>query len=293
MSGMRRRGPLEDELIEQQALAMALHQQHKAQLRFERSLSHRDPATAPPRRSYSGKPSSGKLEYTRSASTRPRHSNDLLIDPQQLLNGTRVYTSSSSSPLLLLLWLSREMVRLFSRLSAPTSSSSSCTWPWKHMSRMIFFFSHPSAPASSSSSCAGPWKDMSRIMISFFSHPSASTNSSSCAWALKQAHEQNDCFFLLPPSAPSSSSSCALALEASTWAECQWFLSSSYYHTKLLLMCGKEDQGILGAHEQLKRTKIAEHQLKNFFCTCMLPIPFLILTSKSVSFTKAASWYQP
>jgi hypothetical protein len=103
MSGMRRRGPLEDELIEQQALAMALHQQHKAQLRFERSLSHRDPATAPPRRSYSGKPSSGKLEYTRSASTRPRHSNDLLIDPQQLLNGTRVYTSSSSSPLLLLL----------------------------------------------------------------------------------------------------------------------------------------------------------------------------------------------
>ncbi|CAK9234582.1 unnamed protein product [Sphagnum troendelagicum] len=89
MSGMRRRGPLEDELIEKQALAMALHQQHKAQLRFERSLSHRDPATAPPRRSYSGKPSSGKLEYTRSASTRPRHSNDLLIDPQQLLNGTR------------------------------------------------------------------------------------------------------------------------------------------------------------------------------------------------------------
>jgi len=75
-------------LIQQQALAMALHQQHKAQLRFERSLSHRDLA-ASTRRSYSsaGKhgTSSGRLEeYTRSASTRPRHSNDVLLDPQQL-----------------------------------------------------------------------------------------------------------------------------------------------------------------------------------------------------------------
>ncbi len=100
---MRRRttGSLEDELIQQQALAMALHQQHKAQLRFERSLSHRDLA-ASTRRSYSsvGKlgTSSGRLEeYTRSASTRPRHSNDVLLDPQQQLNlnnGIKVTNSS-------------------------------------------------------------------------------------------------------------------------------------------------------------------------------------------------------
>ncbi len=99
---MRRRttGSLEDELIQQQALAMALHQQHKAQLRFERSLSHRDLA-ASTRRSYSsaGKhgTSSGRLEeYTRSASTRPRHSNDVLLDSQQLNlnNGIKVTNSS-------------------------------------------------------------------------------------------------------------------------------------------------------------------------------------------------------
>ncbi len=98
---MRRRttASLEDELIQQQAIAMALHQQHKAQLRFERSLSHRDLA-ASTRRSYSsvGKPgtSSGRLEeYTRSASTRPRHSNDVLLDPQQLNlnNGIKVTNS--------------------------------------------------------------------------------------------------------------------------------------------------------------------------------------------------------
>ncbi|CAK9215629.1 unnamed protein product [Sphagnum troendelagicum] len=107
--GMRRtRGSLEDELMmEQQALAhMALHPHHHEHkgaqlLRFDSSSNslsslHRDhlPATvtttAPPRRSYSGKPSSSsKLEYTRSSSTRPRHSSDLLLDPQQLLNCTR------------------------------------------------------------------------------------------------------------------------------------------------------------------------------------------------------------
>ncbi len=110
--GMRRtRGSLEDELMmEQQALAhMALHPHHHEHkgaqlLRFESSSNslsssmHRDhlPAavttTAPPRRSYSGKPSnSSKVEYTRSSSTRPRHSSDLLLDPQQLLNCTRVW----------------------------------------------------------------------------------------------------------------------------------------------------------------------------------------------------------
>ncbi|KAH9571354.1 hypothetical protein CY35_02G090300 [Sphagnum magellanicum] len=108
--GMRRtRGSLEDELMmEQQALAhTALHPHHHEHkgaqlLRFESSSNslssslHRDhlPAavttTAPPRRSYSGKPSSSsKVEYTRSSSTRPRHSSDLLLDPQQLLNCTR------------------------------------------------------------------------------------------------------------------------------------------------------------------------------------------------------------
>ncbi len=100
---MRRRttGSLEDELIKQQAIAMALHQQHKAQLRFERSLSHRD-LGASTRRSYSslGKPgtSSGRLEeYTRSASTRPRHSNDVLLDPQQLnLNNNGIKVTNSS-----------------------------------------------------------------------------------------------------------------------------------------------------------------------------------------------------
>lgn len=91
LTGMRKRSALEDELIEQQALAIALHQQHKAQLRFERSLSHRDPSIAPPRKSYSGKPSSGRLDqFSRSSSTRARHIDDLLLDPRQLVNGSKV-----------------------------------------------------------------------------------------------------------------------------------------------------------------------------------------------------------
>lgn len=97
LGGMRKRGEWENELIEQQALAMALHQQHKAQLRFERSLSHRDPSIAPPRKSYSGKPSSGKLdEFKRSASTRARHIDDLLLEPRQLVNGSKVTHPSLS-----------------------------------------------------------------------------------------------------------------------------------------------------------------------------------------------------
>lgn len=102
LGGMRKRGEWENELIEQQALAMALHQQHKAQLRFERSLSHRDPSIAPPRKSYSGKPSSGKLdEFKRSASTRARHIDDLLLEPRQLVNGSKVTHPSLSFSLFL------------------------------------------------------------------------------------------------------------------------------------------------------------------------------------------------
>ncbi len=151
--GMRRtRGSLEDELMmEQQALAhMALHPHHHEHkgaqlLRFESSSNslssslHRDhlPAavttTAPPRRSYSGKPSSSsKLEYTRSSSTRPRHSSDLLLDPQQLLNCTRVWffpLPSSSSSLSLSLALSLSLGILFAFLDC-------------HKARLLFFFSH-------------------------------------------------------------------------------------------------------------------------------------------------------
>ncbi len=127
---MRRRttASLEDELIQQQALAMALHQQHKAQLRFERSLSHRD-LGASTRRSYSslGKPgtSSGRLdEYTRSASTRPRHSNDVLLDPQQLNlnNGIKVTNSSLlTSRASSLLWKTFSLFILPHMRSVPTT----------------------------------------------------------------------------------------------------------------------------------------------------------------------------
>ncbi len=192
MSGMRRRGPLEDELIEQQALAMALHQQHKAQLRFERSLSHRDPATAPPRRSYSGKPSSGKLEYTRSASTRPRHSNDLLIDPQQLLNGTRVYTSSSSSPLPLLLLLTLQ--RNGTPLLPPICTNK----------LLLLMYMALEAYEQNDFFLLPPICTIKLLLL--------------MCGAL-EGHDQNDDFFLLPPICTNKLLVMCMGLEASKWAE--------------------------------------------------------------------------
>lgn len=88
--GLRKRGDWENGVIEQQALAMALQQQHKAQLRFERSMSNREAGIMPPRKSYSGKSGSGREEFKRSASTRARHIDDLLLDPRQLVNGSKV-----------------------------------------------------------------------------------------------------------------------------------------------------------------------------------------------------------
>lgn len=109
--GLRRRGDWENGVIEQQALAMALQQQHKAQLRFERSMTNREAGLAPPRKSYSGKTGSGgsreefapprksysgkagsggsREEFRRSASTRARHIDDLLLDPRQFANGSK------------------------------------------------------------------------------------------------------------------------------------------------------------------------------------------------------------
>ncbi|XP_024383343.1 putative methylesterase 11, chloroplastic isoform X1 [Physcomitrium patens] len=91
--GLRKRGDWENGAIEQQALALALQQQHRAQMRFERSMSNRDQGGGfvPPRKSYSGKSAGGgtKDEFKRSASTRARHIDDLLLDPRQLVNGSK------------------------------------------------------------------------------------------------------------------------------------------------------------------------------------------------------------
>ncbi|KAG0632472.1 hypothetical protein M758_1G331000 [Ceratodon purpureus] len=89
--GLRKRGDWENGVIEQQALALALQQQHKAQLRFERSMSNREAGLAPPRKSYSGKAGGGgsREDFKRSASTRARHIDDLLLDPRQLVHGSK------------------------------------------------------------------------------------------------------------------------------------------------------------------------------------------------------------
>ncbi len=107
--GMRRRGAPEDELIiEQQALAMALHHQQKAQMRkLQRSLSQQEfrsnsnpspliPSTRIQDRTLEsideGKLSCGdngsNFEFKRSSSVRPRRGNDAVLKPQELLNGT-------------------------------------------------------------------------------------------------------------------------------------------------------------------------------------------------------------
>jgi hypothetical protein len=107
--GMRRRGAPEDELIiEQQALAMALHHQQKAQMRkLQRSLSQQEfrsnsnpspliPSTRIQDRTLEsideGKLSCGdngsNFEFKRSSSARPRRGNDAVLKPQELLNGT-------------------------------------------------------------------------------------------------------------------------------------------------------------------------------------------------------------
>jgi len=107
--GMRRRGAPEDELIiEQQALAMALHHQQKAQMRkLQRSLSQQEfrsnsnpspliPSTRIQDRTLEsideGKLSCGdngsNFEFKRSSSARPRRRNDAVLKPQELLNGT-------------------------------------------------------------------------------------------------------------------------------------------------------------------------------------------------------------
>ncbi|BBN09883.1 hypothetical protein MPTK1_4g23490 [Marchantia polymorpha subsp. ruderalis] len=73
-----RKGSLEEEVIQQQALALALQQHQKAQMRLERTMSQRmAPGPLPP--------SSGKLP--RSASTRARSITDPVVHPQQLING--------------------------------------------------------------------------------------------------------------------------------------------------------------------------------------------------------------
>lgn len=94
--GLRKRGDWENGMIEQQALAMALQQQHKAQLRFERSVMNRDPPIAsfqPPRKSYAGRTLSAenKPEFKRSNSSRFRRLDDLLVDPGQLIIGSKVF----------------------------------------------------------------------------------------------------------------------------------------------------------------------------------------------------------
>ncbi len=107
--GMRRRGAPEDELIiEQQALAMALHHQQKAQMRkLQRSLSQQEfrsnsnpspliPSTRIQDRTLEsideGKLSCGdngsNFEFKRSSSARPRRGNDAVLKPQELLHGT-------------------------------------------------------------------------------------------------------------------------------------------------------------------------------------------------------------
>ncbi|XP_024369321.1 putative methylesterase 11, chloroplastic [Physcomitrium patens] len=91
--GLRKRGGWEDGVIEQQALAKALQQQHKAQMRFERNASSQEQGAkiVPPRKSYAGRTAGGayKDEFKRSASTRARHLDDLLLDPRQLVNGSK------------------------------------------------------------------------------------------------------------------------------------------------------------------------------------------------------------
>lgn len=93
-SGLRKRGDWENSVIEQQALAMALQQQHKAQMRFERSnmTPSRDPFIQPPRKSYAGRSLAleNKMDLKRSNSSRFRRIDDLLVDPNQLVNGIKV-----------------------------------------------------------------------------------------------------------------------------------------------------------------------------------------------------------
>jgi hypothetical protein len=72
---------VEEEMIQQQALALALQQHQKAQMRLERSMSQRTSQGAL-------STSSGKLP--RSASTRARSVADPVVQPHQLLNGTLV-----------------------------------------------------------------------------------------------------------------------------------------------------------------------------------------------------------
>jgi pimeloyl-ACP methyl ester carboxylesterase len=107
--GMRRRGAPEDELIiEQQALAMALHHQQKAQMRkLQRSLSQQEfrsnsnpspliPSTRIQDRilesidegKLSCADNGSNFEFKRSSSARPRRGNDAVLKPQELLHGT-------------------------------------------------------------------------------------------------------------------------------------------------------------------------------------------------------------
>ncbi|KAL2632253.1 hypothetical protein R1flu_016939 [Riccia fluitans] len=74
-----RKGSLEEEVVQQQALALALQQHQKAQMRLERTMSQRV-APGPT------VPSNGKLP--RSASTRARSITDPVVHPQQFINGS-------------------------------------------------------------------------------------------------------------------------------------------------------------------------------------------------------------
>eukprot|EP01018_Ginkgo_biloba_P036116 Gb_38271 [translate_table: standard] len=69
-----RKDSMEDELLQQQALALLLLQQQHGHVQFERSSSQRNPPSGP------------KQGLPRSASARPRSVTDPLVQPQQLIN---------------------------------------------------------------------------------------------------------------------------------------------------------------------------------------------------------------
>ncbi|KAL3690194.1 hypothetical protein R1sor_016503 [Riccia sorocarpa] len=73
-----RKGSLEEEVMQKQALALALQQHQKAQMRLERTMSQRAAPGPTPT-------STGRLP--RSSSTRARSVTDPVVHPQQLVNG--------------------------------------------------------------------------------------------------------------------------------------------------------------------------------------------------------------
>jgi hypothetical protein len=145
--GVRRRGAPEDELIiEQRALAMALHHQQKAQMRkLQRSLSQQEfrsnsnaspliPSTRIQDRELvsidEGELSCGNngsnFEFKRSSSDRPRRGNDAVLKPQELLNGTNGTKAIKLSDLSLSLSLSSSLATCRSLQLSKESNMNSC-----------------------------------------------------------------------------------------------------------------------------------------------------------------------